>query len=163
MNTPKFLLTAFRGTSSEDLLRPPLDYDTIILPNDRIKDSEKVITHLTDHNPSYIISFGQKPNIRDKIHIETCARSREVCFTTDFDADRLKLFFDSTGIPAKISQNTGTSFCNQLYYNVLLHLNRSKSAAKMVFIHVPFRKNITDFADFKTKILTAISKIDNSY
>ncbi len=166
MNTstsPNILLTAFRGTSSEELLRQMQKYRTLILPNDKIRDSENVISCISNNNTDYIISFGQKPNIKDKIHIETCARGREVCLTTDFDADRLKNLFEQAGISAKISQNAGTSFCSRLYLNVLLHLKQHKADTKMIFIHIPFKKNISDFDLFRMGILSAIAGIDESY
>ncbi len=165
MNTPPspdILLTAFRGTSSEELLHPPMKYRTLILPSDRIKDSEKVISCISSKNPSHIISFGQKPNIKDKIHIETTARSREVCLTTDFDAEELKNLFESAGITAKISHSAGTSFCNRLYLNVMLYLKQHRADTKMIFIHIPFIKNITDFPAFRERILSVIAEIDKS-
>ncbi len=162
-DTPTILLTAFRGTSSERLISGKHDCPAVILPNDKIKDSEILISYISGNNVNYIISFGQKPNIRDKIHIETTAQSGEVCIDTDFDCAKLQSLFEKAGIPAKISHNAGTSYCNRLYLNTLTYLRQSKADVKMVFLHIPFIKNITDFSAFREGIFSGIAGIDNSY
>lgn len=44
MNDPRVLLTAFRGSSSERLIKYAKEFDSLILPNDKVKDSEKLIS-----------------------------------------------------------------------------------------------------------------------
>ena len=63
------------------------------------------------------------------------------------------------GIIAQISHNAGTSFCNQLYLNVLKYIFQNDIHTKMVFIHIPFMKNISDFDSLGKKILDTISAI----
>ena len=75
MSDPKVLLTAFRGSSAEQLIKYVNGFDIIILPNDKVKDSEKLINKIIDGTYDYVFSFGQRPNIKDKVHIETTARN----------------------------------------------------------------------------------------
>lgn len=73
VNNKNILLTAFYGSSSELLLKHTEIYKTLILPNDKVKDSERLIDTISKRKFDYIISFGQKPNIKNKVHIETSA------------------------------------------------------------------------------------------
>jgi len=153
------LLTAFRDTSSELLIANVTAYKTLILPNDIIKDSEKLINSILVERPDYVISFGQRPNIKNKVHIETTAKDREFSIGTNFSYDQLKLSFEQNGIVSKISHNAGTSFCNQLYLNGLKYIFQNKLNTKMVFVHIPFEKNILDFESFSRQIFNAIADI----
>lgn len=155
--SPNILLTAFQCSSAELLIKDTKKYSTLMLPNDRIKDSEKLISAILNKKPDYIVSFGQRPNIKNKIYIETTAKDREILINTNFDCGRLKSLFEQNGIIAKISHNAGTSFCNQLYLNVLKYIFQNNIDTKMVFIHIPFMKNISDFDSFGKRIFDSIS------
>ncbi len=155
----KLLLTAFRGTSAELLVKDMKSYETLLLPNDKVKDSELLIEKVQQAEYDYIIAFGQRPNIKDKVHVETTARDGETRMNTDFDYERLQQALLQNDIPAKLSHNAGTSFCNRLYWNGLRYLSEQQEdrKAKMVFVHVPFAKNISDFEWFKKRIMQAIT------
>lgn len=155
----RILLTAFRGSSAELLVENIRDYRTLILPNDKVKDSKLLIDAVSSENFDYIISFGQRPNIKNKVHIETIAKDSELQIDTSFDCDRLKQLFEINGITSNISHNAGTSFCNQLYLNGLKYISQNNLDTKMVFIHIPFRKNIDDFNSFCKQIVDTIADI----
>ena len=148
----KILLTFFHGTSSELLLNDIKGYQVLILQNDKVRDSELLVDMLFKTNYDYVLSFGQRPNIKDKVHIETTARDGELRLDTVFDCERLRLLFEQNGIPAKLSHNAGTSFCNKLYWNGLKYIAEHKLETKMVFVHVPFGKNIGKFELFQQGI-----------
>lgn len=156
----RLLLTAFRGSSAELLIQDIRDYEILLLPNDKVRDSELLIETISASDYDYIISFGQRPNIKDKVHIETTARDGEACVNTEFDYGLLQHFFIRNDVPAKLSNNAGTSFCNRLYWNGLRYLaeHQEKKRAKMVFVHVPFVKNVHDFEDFKERVIKTIDK-----
>jgi len=59
MNGKNILLTAFRGSSLELLLKGTKIYETLILPNHKLKDSEILIEKLSKGKYDYVISFGQ--------------------------------------------------------------------------------------------------------
>ena len=158
MSNSKVLLTAFRGSSAEHLIKYAKDFDSLILLNDKVKDSEKLINRIIDGTYDYVFSFGQKPNIKNKVHIETTARQGLTSIETDFDCERLQKLFESNGVVAKVSCNAGTSYCNCLYYNGLDYIQQNNLKTKMVFIHIPFLKNIDDI-DFFKRIINMILKI----
>ena len=122
-----------------------------------MKDSENLIKKIIDGTYDYVFSFGQKPNIKNKVNIETTARNGITSVETDFDCERLQKLFESNGVVAKISRNAGTSYCNCLYYNGLDYIQQNNLKTKMVFIHIPFLKNIDNTDSFFAKIIDVIS------
>ena len=159
MSNSKVLLTAFRGSSAEQLIKYAKEFDPLILPNDKVKDSENLIKKIIDGTYDYVFSFGQKPNIKNKVNIETTARNGITSVETDFDCERLQKLFESNGVVAKISRKAGTSYCNCLYYNGLDYIQQNNLKTKMVFIHIPFLKNIDDKGSFFTLIVDIITRI----
>ena len=85
----EILLTGFCGTSSE-LIVNKAACKSLVLPNDKVLDSQILLAQLGRHDYRYIFSFGQKPNIKDKVYIETTARKGSRSFYTDFAYDKLQ-------------------------------------------------------------------------
>lgn len=155
----RVLLTAFRGSSAEELIKYANGFDTLVLPNSKVKDAEKLINKIVDGTYNYIFSFGQRPNIKNKVHIETIARNGVTSVETDFDCKRLQKLFESNGVAAKISHNAGTSYCNSLYFNGLSYIQTNKLKTKMVFVHIPYLKYIDNLGSFFKKVICTILMI----
>ena len=85
---------------------------SLILPSDKVIDSRILLEEADQGTYNYIVSFGQKPNIRDKVYLETTARQGNASIVTDFDYVRLKCGLESENLTIRISENAGTSFCN---------------------------------------------------
>lgn len=153
------LLIVFRGSSAESLLKYADNFHTLTLPNNKAKDSEKLIQAISNRNFDLVFSLGQRPNIKNKVHIETTAKDGDIYINTDFDCKNLKILFEQNGIVAKISHNAGTSYCNSLFYNGMKYIKSSNIKTKMVFVHIPFLKNIDNTEMFFKKIIKAISEI----
>lgn len=156
MKMDNILLTAFLGSSSEVLLRQVTEYEILLLPNDKIRDSEILLAYITKRQFDYVFCFGQKPIIKDKVCIECTGKDEMGSIETSFDYNELKNAFEIHGIAAKISNNAGTSFCNQLYVNSLRYISQYDTKTKVVFIHIPFLKNISDRKLFFEKIIDTI-------
>lgn len=77
-----------------------------------------------------------------------------------FDCERLRLLFEQNGITSKLSHNAGTSFCNTLYWNGLKYIENNGLETKMVFVHVPFAKNIGDFELFRERIHNTLKVLE---
>ena len=154
------LVTAFKDTSSEKLVNSFVNTDILILENHREKSVEQLTNQLNKNTYSFILSFGQRPLIKDKIHFESTARNKNGGeYITDFDIEAaLKICLD-IGLSAKRSDNAGTSYCNNIYYWGLDHIKSHSLNTKMCFIHIPYDKNIGDFEDFSEKIKLLIKKI----
>ena len=154
----EILLTGFCGTSSE-LLVKKASHKSIILPNNKVVDSQLFITEIGLREYDYIFCFGQKPNIKDKIYIETIARNKANRILTNFKYGRLKKALEENNLTVQLSDNAGTSFCNALYWNGLDYIYNNCLNAEMVFIHIPFCENITDSELFFNQILNAIDNL----
>ena len=152
------LLTGFQGTSSE-LLVKGAKHKSIILPSNKIVDSQLLIEEISLRKYDYIFSFGQKPNIKDKLYVETTARSMAERLNTNMEYAKLKSAFEANNLTVQISDNAGTSFCNALYWNGLNYIYNKGMDTKMLFLHIPFYKNISDSQSFFDRILTTISNI----
>lgn len=138
------LLTGFQGTSAEKLVKSVCGCDTLLLPSNKQADADLLTRQLLRRKYDLIISIGQRPNIKDKVHIETLAREKDTALKTAVDCEKLAQCFDAAGIPAKLSSNAGLSYCNTLYFNGLQLLSTHNLTAGMVFIHIPFEKNISE-------------------
>lgn len=153
--TMNILLTGFCNTSSE-LLVKRTKYRSLILPNDKMMDSQILLEEISRQRYDYVLSFGQKPNIKNKIYFETTARNADSRIDTNFEFGKLKSALESYDIPVQISSNAGTSFCNALYWNGLNYISNKCPDTKMLFLHIPFCKNIADPELFFDRILAAI-------
>ncbi len=164
MARERILLTAFVGTSAESLVKGIESgslYRVLYLPNDKMKDSELLIEVLQQEPLDYVISFGQRPNIKDKVHIETMARKGEDVLITAFECERLKRCLEQNGLPVKLSDNAGTSYCNELYWNGLKYILDKNLSTQMVFLHVPFEKNISNLKQFVEGMKVVLSLINH--
>ena len=142
------LLTAFSDTSSEMLVRSISEYDQLILENDKAISVKQLEQALQKGNYRYVFSFGQRSVIKDKVHIEHQAFIDNETLETFFDINKLKKAFEDCRITVKLSHNAGTSYCNNIYYNGMKMIAKKHMNTKMVFIHIPYMKNISNSEDF---------------
>lgn len=155
MNQNKVTLLAFKNTSAE-LLVSGMDFPTVFLPSDKIRDSE--IAKEEIQKASIIICFGQKPQIKNKICLELVAKNEETSIETNFDIESFKEKLEQQNISYSESQNPGTSYCNLVYWNSLNYIKDKKLGCKYLFIHVPFEKNISNISELREKLNCAIKK-----
>lgn len=144
----RILLTAFENTSSQVLVKSISGYDRLILENDKIKSVKQLEQALQNENLRYIVSFGQRPVIKNKIHIEDTALISGKVLETSFDTARMKQAFENHKLSVKLSHYAGTSYCNNIYYHGMRMIAENRLNTKMVFIHIPYMKNISNAADF---------------
>lgn len=151
----KILITAFRNTSAQKLISCHLA-DTLIIENDKAICAAQIENAVKQGTYDIIFCFGQRPNIKDKVHIETQAQMRDSVFKTAFDCEALCRAFEQNSIASKLSHNAGTSYCNHLYYSGLSASENTKT--QIVFVHIPFEKNISDFDEFAMKIIKTVNE-----
>ena len=155
-NDKRILITAFRNTSAELLVENCDQYCVLLLPNHKTKDGEILCSALTEKSFDYVFCIGQRPNIKNKVHIETTAKKSSESFTTKFNCAALAYKFAQKGIPAKLSDHAGTSYCNALYFAGLSFAEAHELETQVVFIHIPLRKNIDDFLSFRNRFFETI-------
>lgn len=144
----RILLVAFSGTSSEMLLEG-MQEDKLFLPSDMQRDGELLTASIAQKSYRYVICFGQKPVLQNKVKIERRALRQENAIYTEFPCDALKQLFEKNGITAELSDRPGCSYCNNVYRKGLEYLYDGKCKTKIVFVHVPEKKNVYDWDEFK--------------
>ena len=147
-------LLAFQNTSAETLVKG-MDFPIVLLPSDKIKDSEIAIAKIQISET--IICFGQKPQIKNKICLELVAHNNEVTIPTNFELESFKKKLDENNITYSESQNPGTSYCNLVYWNALKFIRDNKCNCKFLFIHIPFEQNIGNIAELREKLNRVLS------
>ena len=152
------LFTVFGGSSAELLLREA-GWQGLLLPSDKKKDAQLLISEISSGKYDYIFSFGQKPGIKDKVYIETTARNQGDALETGFDCGRLADALRGCFMQAKLSDHAGTSFCNHLYWSGLEYIRYNRMDVKMVFVHIPMRKNILEFGEFSRGVRSAVERV----
>ena len=142
------LLTAFKNTSSEILVKSIKTYDRLVLENDKIRSVKQLEEKTQKENYRYIFSFGQRPLIKNKLHIESSAEISGEVLETEFNAEKLKKAFEDCGAAVMLSHYAGTSYCNNIYFYGMKMIAERCSNAEMIFIHIPYMKNISNYAEF---------------
>ena len=152
----RMTLLAFQNTSSKTLVRG-MDFPTVLLPSDKIKDSEIAITKI--QTSEKIICFGQKPQIKNKICLELVARDNDAFLPTNFEIETLKTKLKANNITYSESQNPGTSYCNLVYWNALKFIKDTKCNCKFLFIHIPFEQNIGNISELREKLNSVLKSL----
>lgn len=153
------LIAFFSGTSAENI-SDWFMFDKVALPSDKKEDVEILLNKLSEKDYDYIIFIGQKPGITDAVKIETEAHGDVTLYSTA-DCGALSELFKRTGIEAEKSVKPGNSFCNNIYWNGLNFLLKNGKSSKMLFLHIPFKKNISDIGEFSQLTVEVINQFVN--
>lgn len=135
----KVLFTGFKGktNSSKLVLDNILNIDKLYLTNSFNTSVKELYKEINKYN--YIISLGQSDIKADNIKIEKYGSNLE----TNLDMDKLSNYL-SNYYKVTISNNAGNYLCNNIYYYGLKKIYEEKLNTKMIFIHIPKIKNISD-------------------
>lgn len=149
----KVLFTGFKGktNSSKLVLDNILNIDKLYLTNSFNTSVKELYKEIYKYD--YIISLGQSDIKTDNIKIEKYGSNLE----TNFDIDELYNYL-SYYYKVTISSNAGNYLCNNIYYYGLKKIYEEKLNTKMIFIHIPKIKNISDIEKL-SKIIENIIEI----
>jgi pyroglutamyl-peptidase len=141
----KVLFTGFNGkTNSSKILLNNLNKNIginyLFLENDFEISKRQLIDKLKENKYDIIFSFGQKPVIKS-IYIEKVAKNKLERIETNYNHIGLKNYLEKY-YKIKISENAGNYLCNNIYYNGLKYISDNKLNIKMIFIHIPYLKNM---------------------
>ena len=139
------LCTGFKGNNNSskvllDNLSKNGNIDCLYMDNDFEKSVNQLEEKINGNNYDLIFGFGQKPVIKS-IYIEKYGKNGSKIFETKYDYNGLKGYLEKY-YKIKISENAGNYLCNNIYYNGLKYILRNKLKANMIFIHIPYLKNI---------------------
>lgn len=140
----KVLCTGFNGknNSSKVLLDFITNVDKLYLKNSFNTSVKQLIDKIKNNEYDLIISFGQAPLMKDTIKIETKAILND-SYETNYDYKELYNNINKY-YNVLISNNAGNYLCNNLYYYGLRYIKENKLKTKMLFIHIPKIKNISN-------------------
>lgn len=111
-----------------------------------VSDIKKV---LKNNEADYIICFGQWKIVKkDHLRIETTASIDGNEIITNFNYKELHQLLDNNNIKNEVSTYAGDYLCNFVYYYGLKYINEHNLKTKLIFIHIPISKDITNLDDF---------------
>ena len=139
------LFTCFNGkNNSSCLLVDKINSNNkLYLKNSFITSVKELEKELVKNNYDLIISFGQADIEIDTIKIELIGRG-EIEFITNYNYSNIINKLELYGYRVLISKDAGNYLCNNLYYNGLKYISDNNINTKMIFIHIPKIKNISD-------------------
>jgi len=147
-NSIKILFTAFIGkTNTAKILLDNIDSDNKLYLKNSYKNSVIALENeLKLHDYDLVIAFGQLSLEKDTIQIERIGQGEGKSLETTFDYNELTKELERK-YKVVISNDAGEWFCNNLYYHGLQFLEKNNSKTKMVFIHIPKIKNISNISE----------------
>ncbi len=162
----KYLFTGFQdNTNSSKRMAERLgelvnDSEVLILENNRERCVNQLYAMLKSNRFKFIIMFGQKPVIKDKIYMERQAKADGEVLVTDCDLSSFVKYLTKQDYVIKESDNAGTSFCNWIYYHGMKYVREHGLVTKVQFIHIPVLGNVSDFSKLVNDFNQALSYIE---
>lgn len=156
----RILLTAFADTAADMLVQALFDtlphdlFAFLTVPYQREASVQALIKSVLREKGKlrYVVLFGQKAQIGDRVHVEICGRARDRWFETDFPVARFMLCAAGCGLPVYLSQNAGAAFPNHLYAEGLRFFAENPAyRCRMVLCHIPCAEHITHPTEFADK------------
>lgn len=135
------ILAGFDGTNNSARIITEgvsLPCSKLILPNDKEKSAELLLSEIRKKSAVCVVMLGQKPQISDKIAVEPRARENGEVLHTALDCTASVRLIKESGYDAYISKGCGNSYCSHIYYECL------RSGVNCIFLHIPFMENISD-------------------
>lgn len=102
------------------------------------------IEYLADYY-DYVLIFGVDKNLKNSVRIESAAEREGICLSSHLDLDDISKQLNIAGVMNYISNTPTHYLCNEAYWFAL-----QKYKGKVVFIHIPTKKNTFD--DFLEKM-----------
>jgi pyroglutamyl-peptidase len=155
------LITGFIGNNNSskillDNLRKNNYANILYLDNDFVISEKQLKNEIKNNEYDIIFSLGQKLKVKS-IYIEIVARNESEKLETNYDYIGLKNYMEDY-FKIKISENAGKYLCNNIYYKGLKYIYDNKLKTKMVFIHIPYLKNV-DIKHFSKIIIKFVENL----
>lgn len=145
------LLTSFAPWKAHQSTNASDDLVELLQAQGKLPEETVLIRHLPVHSqlaPSQVLSgiFRLQPSVvvccgmaekRAVLSLERYARTRERILETSVDLQWLCQETQWT----MVSHDAGDYVCNDLYYQILAHIQKHDLSIKCVFIHVPLLKD----------------------
>ena len=147
----RVLYTGFKGKNNSSYqLLAKISGQKLFLTNsfDGLKKDIMNVTEQYD----MVVMFGLDARLKDTVRIENVAEWENERVNTKLDCDEIHTNMMACGIPCVVSNVPTGYLCNAAYFHML-----KKCSGKVVFIHIPSRKNMSEST--MCKILECLEKI----
>ena len=145
MSVKQILLAGFAGNdnSSKIILdKCSSALEKLYLENDFSVCATQIETAMNNEY-DFILILGQKPIIK-AMCIEIAGRTSYDCLKSNFDYRALVEWLKVSGYTIRLSENAGNYLCNHVYYHGLKTARDIHNNTQIIFMHVPYSKNIVD-------------------
>ncbi len=154
-NVLRVLYTGFKGKNNSSYqLLSKISGQKLFLTNS-FKGLGKDIMSVTDQF-DLVVMFGLDTSLKDTVRIERIAEWEGKERTTKVDCDETCRCLMASGVECVVSGIPTQYLCNAAYFHVL-----QKFDGKVVFIHIPSLKNMSD--DMLDRIAKCMEEIGNEY
>lgn len=150
----RVLYTGFKGKNNSSYqLLAKISGQKLFLTNsfDGLKKNIMDVTEEYD----MIVMFGLDTSLKDAVRIEYVAEWQSERIITKLDCDAICKSMVAYGIPYVVSNIPTRYLCNAAYFHML-----QKFAGKVVFIHIPSLKNMSE--SMMCKILECLEMIERN-
>ena len=155
----RVLLAGFKGKDNASKLildSCPPELEKLYLENDFSICASQIETAVDSYD--FIMILGQKPVIKS-IYIEVEGKSPHDSIKTAFDCTGLADWLTAAGYKVRISTDAGNYLCNHVYYHGLKAAN---TGTQLVFLHVPYLKNIDNVAQLASTLSSFLFTLNYS-
>ena len=134
----KVLYTGFKGknNSSYQLLSRILGHKLFL--TNSFDGLKKEIMNITDQY-HLVVMFGLDTSLKDTVRIESIAEWDGEERATEIDCDEICDCLIANGVRCAVSKIPTKYLCNAAYFHML-----QKTSGKVVFIHIPSIKNMSE-------------------
>ena len=151
----RVLYTGFKGKNNSSYqLLAKISGQKLFLTNS-FDGLKKDIMNVTEEY-DLVVMFGLDKKLRDAVRIEKVAEWESERKITKLDCDAICKSMVACGAPCDVSNIPTRYLCNAAYFHML-----QKFSGKVVFIHVPSLKNMSE--SMVCKILECLEKIERNY
>jgi len=153
----KVLVSGFKGdTNSAKLILDRIEGKNVLeklyLVNSFETSKNQLENELEKQVYDFIIIIGQKPKVKS-IYLEQKACVNGHKLITNYEYDKLENLLNGNGFTVEISNNAGNYLCNNIFYTGLKFICENNINTKILFIHIPSVKNITNI-DYLAKLFS---------
>ena len=139
------LVLGFEGNNNSskillDNINNSINLDCLYLKNDFIISVNQLKKKIIENNYDIIFAFGQKQNVKS-IYLKIYAKDINEKLKTNYNYNELNNYLKNY-YKNKLSENAGNYLCNNIFYNGLKYIYENKLNINMVFLHIPYMKNI---------------------
>lgn len=160
----KILFAGFGGKyNSSKILLDHLgcpEKDKLYLVNSDKTSVRQLTEKMDGENYDYVVILGQWGRVPNgTLRLEILAKKGRYEHATKFPVQELARLFEKCGYEIQISDYAGRWLCNNVYFYGLKYLEQTEQKCKMIFIHIPKDRDITDYAKLAQVLEKSVAKI----